>query len=444
MNRTYDKDYQKNLRLAWEKFISCEAFDSSSIRPEILDSWKRSRTAEVNPHDSRQILLDSESLNIKINLSLGLLETVRPYMDQLFSIVKDSGFFITFCDKDGFILDLIGDREMIEYGRAHTSLAVGANRLERVAGTNAIGTSLALKQPLQIWGEEHYIEQYKDYVCSSAPFFAPDGNLMGCVAITGKACDVHPHTLGMVISAAGSITKELAVKQAYKGLELISAQRNSIIEALPFGLILFNTDGRVVQINAAALEMFSLQYEQVIGKNLFDFMVLENCACSEEQMAFLQEKIYDKEVSVSFSDSRSGALPQTLKFKISINFTKDSEGRISGTILCFHRPKSGTSPIHTENSSDTDCHLSSEKEHSDAFPQPPCGKGPAAGRASQGFASNLPVPEKDHQDRGLILDSLEKSSGNVTEAAKLLGISRRTFYRKLNKYHISSEPYRNR
>ncbi|MCB6992831.1 hypothetical protein LI177_04945 [bacterium 210820-DFI.6.37] len=37
-----------------------------------------------------------------------------------------------------------------------------------------------------------------------------------------------------------------------------------------------------------------------------------------------------------------------------------------------------------------------------------------------------------------------QSSGNVTEAAKLLGISKRTFYRKLDKYQIDSEQYRNR
>lgn len=440
MNRTHDNDYQKNLRLAWEKFINYEDFDSSFIRSEILDSWKLSRTVEVNPHDSTQNLLDSESLNIRINLSLDLLEIVRPYMDQLFSIVKDSGFFITFCDKDGFILDLIGDREIIEYGRAHTSLVVGANRLERIAGTNAIGTSLALKRPLQIWGEEHYIEQYKDYVCSSAPFFDPDGNTAGCIAITGRACDVHPHTLGMVISAAGSITKELAVNRAYRGLELISAQRNSIIESMPFGLILLNTYGRVIQINTVALELFSLKYEQIIGKNLFDFIILEHCTDREEQMALLQEESYDKEVSISLSDTSS----QTMKSNLSINFTRDSSGRISGTILCFQKLKAEPLPVHTDSSSDSGYAFPSANKHSDNTPLPASSREAAESRGSQDLISTPPALKKDNQDKELILRSLERSRGNVTEAAKLLGISRRTFYRKLNKYHISSEPYRNR
>lgn len=439
MIRTHDEDYQKNLRLAWAKFINYEDFDSSFIRPEILDSWKRSRTAEVNPHDAGQILLDSESLNIKINLSLELLEIVRPYMDQLFSIVKDSGFFIIFCNKDGFILDLIGDREIVEYGRAHTSLAVGANRLEHIAGTNAIGTSLALKRPLQIWGEEHYIEQYKDYACSSAPFFDPDGNILGCIAITGRACAVHPHTLGMAISTAGSITKELTIKQAYKVLELISAQRNSIIEALPFGLILLNTYGRVIQINTVALKMFSLKYEQIIGKNLFDFIILKHCTDREEQMSLLQEESYDKEVSISLSDTS----PQIMKSNMSINFTKDSSGRINGTILCFRKSKTEGLPVHANSSSDFDYDFRLVNSNLDSSPQPGDSKNATVICDSRDFVSHTPA-SKDSQDKELILDSLQKSSGNVTEAAKLLGISRRTFYRKLHKYHISSEPYRNR
>lgn len=343
MNRKYDNDYQKKLRLAWEKFINYEDFDYSFIRPEILDSWKRSRASGVNPYGSSRNILSTESLNIKINSNLDLIDVVHPYMEKLFSIVKDSGFYILFCDKDGFILDLIGDKEIIEHGKNHTLLVVGANRQESVVGTNAIGTCLALKQPLQIWSEEHYIEKHKDYVCSGAPFFDPDGNILGCLAITGRAEDVHPHTLGMVISAVDGITKELNIKQAYEDIELISAQRNSIIEAMPSGLILLNNRGRVIQINSVALGMFSLRYEEIIGKNLFDFIILDDHIDKEEQMSLLQKEIYNKEVNIS----RSGSLAQPVRFNMSINFVKETNGKISGTVIRFNEPKVINSLVNT-------------------------------------------------------------------------------------------------
>lgn len=343
MNRKYDNDYQKKLRLAWEKFINYEEFDYSFIRPEILESWKRSRAAGVNPYGSSRSILSSEGLNIKINSNLDLIDVVHPYMEKLFSIVRGSGFYILFCDKDGYILDLIGDKDIIEHGRNHTLLVAGANRQESTVGTNAIGTCLALKKPIQIWSEEHYLEKHKDYVCSGAPFFDPNGNILGCLAITGRAEDVHPHTLGMVISAVDGITKEINIKRAYEDIELISAQRNSIIEAMPSGLILLNTKGRVIQINSVALNMFSLRYEQIIGKNLFDFISLDDHIDKDEQMSLLQKEIYNKEVSIS----RAGSLAQPMRFNMSINFVKESNGKIGGTVVRFNEPKVINSLVNT-------------------------------------------------------------------------------------------------
>jgi transcriptional regulator with PAS, ATPase and Fis domain len=48
----------------------------------------------------------------------------------------------------------------------------------------------------------------------------------------------------------------------------------------------------------------------------------------------------------------------------------------------------------------------------------------------------------DVVDHNIILDSLNKTHGNVKQAAELLGISRRTLYRKMNVYCIQYSTYR--
>ncbi|MCB6992830.1 PAS domain-containing protein [bacterium 210820-DFI.6.37] len=78
------------------------------------------------------------------------------------------------------------------------------------------------------------------------------------------------------------------------------------MEAMPSGLILLNNRGRVIQINSVALEMFSLRYEQIIGKNLFEFISLDDHIDKEEQMSLLQKEMYNKEVNIS----RAGSLAQ--------------------------------------------------------------------------------------------------------------------------------------
>ncbi|MCA9165965.1 MAG: helix-turn-helix domain-containing protein, partial [Planctomycetales bacterium] len=42
----------------------------------------------------------------------------------------------------------------------------------------------------------------------------------------------------------------------------------------------------------------------------------------------------------------------------------------------------------------------------------------------------------DHWEQRLIREALQRTEGNVPEAAKLLGISRATLYRKIDEYGI--------
>jgi Nif-specific regulatory protein len=46
------------------------------------------------------------------------------------------------------------------------------------------------------------------------------------------------------------------------------------------------------------------------------------------------------------------------------------------------------------------------------------------------------------RNRALFLDALERANGNVRKAAETLGVNRRTFYRKLEKYSIDPARYR--
>ena len=42
----------------------------------------------------------------------------------------------------------------------------------------------------------------------------------------------------------------------------------------------------------------------------------------------------------------------------------------------------------------------------------------------------------EEAERRAVVEALEKSGGNITEAAELLGIARNTLYNKLRKYNI--------
>lgn len=329
----FDSTYNDRLREAWGKFINNEPYDYSFIRPEIYESWVRSRSYLVDPYNSKTALLPPDDLQKRMEDNKFLIEITRPYMEKLYSIVKGSGFYLLLADKDGYILDLIGDQDIIERGRSYSKLVVGANRSEQYAGTNAIGTGLFLKKPIQMWGEEHYVKPHKDYSCSSTPIFDTEGRLLGCLNITGRAHAIHLHTLGMVISAVDGISNQLRLMTAYMELEKVSNQRNRIIETMASGLVLLNSEYEIIQVNSKFLTMLNLRNRSVIGKSLFEFIRFDES--DADNTSLLDNEVYNKEIDVYPVDSSA----PPMKFNMSLNFLYDSHGLQEGMVLRFNETK---------------------------------------------------------------------------------------------------------
>lgn len=328
-------DYQNILFAAWQHFINNEEYDYSFIRPEVLHSWERSRTAGVDPYGIIHDILSPDDLNIKINNNMQFIEIVHPYMERLYSVIKDTGSYILLADNDGFILDYVSDQDIVAVGQEKTRLVPGACRKETIAGTNAIGTALYLRKPVQLWGHEHYCEGHQRYTCSCSPIFDSDNNIIGAINITVLKEHAHPHTLGMAMSAADSISKEIKLTKAIENIERISAQRNTIIENMTSGIFLLTQTYRVSQVNQYALRLLHLSYQQIIGKNIFDIINLDHTLSSQEQHMFLKKERYNEETSVSLTDS-SGP---PMRFRVSVHFIKDNQQNITGTLIRLNEPE---------------------------------------------------------------------------------------------------------
>jgi transcriptional regulator of acetoin/glycerol metabolism len=313
----FDQEYMENLNAAWDCFIEYKDYDYSFMRPEILESWKRSRDFKVNPYKRKTEILTPDDIQIKLEANKVLIETVRPYMERLYSIVEGSGFYLMLSDCEGYILDLIGDKDIIEKSKQSSLLVVGANRSESFAGTNAIGTCLTLKKPIQIWNGEHYVLGHKNYGCSGAPIFNHLGQMIGCLNLTGESTKIHTHTLGMVLSAVDGISKELKIKSAYDEIEVLSTQRNSILESVSSGLVLIDGDNVISQINGNALRMLRLRGKNALGKNIFDFISIDEPVHDHFNFDSFDNNVYNKETNIYFVGSE---MPPT-KFNMSITST---------------------------------------------------------------------------------------------------------------------------
>ncbi len=213
-------------------------------------------------------IIAGEELQKKLEESRELIITAGPYVDQLYNFVKGSGFFAMLTDKEGCILNMIGD-DVILSEAYRLKMIPGAYMDEANIGTNAMGTAIAEKIPVQISGKEHFVTAYHRWTCSGAPIRDPEGNIIGSLDLTGYSEKVHSHTLGMVVAAVDAIEKMLVIKEYNSKLFLSKNHFETIIESLIAGILTSDKEGNILMVNNNALDMFGMSKKELLSKHIY-------------------------------------------------------------------------------------------------------------------------------------------------------------------------------
>src|SRR6185295_4958828 len=97
----------------------------------------------------------------------------------------------------------------------------GAVWSEAGAGTNAIGTALAVDHLVQVHAAEHFSEVVYAWTCAAAPVHDPeDGRLLGIIDLTGRLDRVHPESIAAVLAAARAVEADLRVRAQERDAQL--------------------------------------------------------------------------------------------------------------------------------------------------------------------------------------------------------------------------------
>lgn len=126
---------------------------------------------------------------------------------SLATIAEDAEHIMVIADAAGTLLWIEGHERVLEQARS-IDFVPGMNWTERSAGTNAIGTALAIDQAVQIFSAEHFLPEQHPWWCSAAPIHDPvTGRLLGVVDLSGPQRTAHPYSLALV-KAAVSIAEQ--------------------------------------------------------------------------------------------------------------------------------------------------------------------------------------------------------------------------------------------
>jgi len=111
---------------------------------------------EENRVFPKKILKGKEITN-NIEKNKNFLEVASPFIEILYDFLKGSGFFIILTDKEGCILKIIGDKEVIDIAN-DLNMVMGAFMSENSIGTNAMGTAIKENIPIQISEKKKFLK----------------------------------------------------------------------------------------------------------------------------------------------------------------------------------------------------------------------------------------------------------------------------------------------
>jgi GAF domain len=234
--------HARALRRSWESALGGGAA-AGAVRPVIRQSWER--MVGSDPERLRpQRAFAADELDDRRSVSK-LATCIAVLRRALGSFALDGEHVMVVVDDTGRILWLEGHPRVRHQADAIT-FEEGMLWTEHSAGTNAIGTALAIDHGVQIFTAEHFLPEQHTWWCSAAPIHDPvSGEVLGVVDLSGPMRTAHPHSLALVMAAASMAEDVLRLERSLAD----NALRQAYLERADHGRspgALVADDGRVL------------------------------------------------------------------------------------------------------------------------------------------------------------------------------------------------------
>lgn len=346
--------------------------EPGTLAPWIERSWRRCLEQGRQPHEP--VSFDPVPAQARArarDAHQALLQAAQPVLARLARAIAGSRYFALLTDAQGMVIAADGPIDSRDR-RATLISRIGVDLSECAVGTTAIGAALLEQQPVWLHRGEHFFQDTACYSCAGAPLWDPDGDCVGMLDVTGIDAAERPELRHLVGQAVRSIENALVQARTH-ALLLRMNWPGQPLGLEGDALVALDADGQVVAANAAARQMAA-----VLATTPGPLHASDLFALPWEQL---------------FDGARHEA-PQELPLWSGL--TASVLARRAGSVPA-------DSPIHVSPSA------------------PAVAAGPldAQGRPLRDLETDL------------IRRTVRQARGNVMEAARLLGISRATIYRRL-------------
>ncbi len=258
------------MRQVRSQLIECGVVPGFGIDACVARSWHRSLAVGLKPDGCGEPVDNLSHLELQRmrELNHDLVQHSQPVMEYLLDLVSNTQSMVILSDRQGVLMHTMGDIDFLTKAE-RVALTSGASWNEHYRGTNAIGTALAEAADVEIHGEEHFLERNGFLTCAAAPIMSATGQLLGVLDISGDQRSRHPHTLGLVSTAARMIENSLVQAAGRDQVLLMIHSQVQGIGSIAQGLLSFSEDGWLIGANRRGLELMGLSIG-AIGAHQWD------------------------------------------------------------------------------------------------------------------------------------------------------------------------------
>ncbi|WP_090142187.1 helix-turn-helix domain-containing protein [Limnohabitans sp. DM1] len=355
----------------------------AGVSPWLTQSWKRCLAMGLQPQQSVGFdTVSAQQMRRVQENSRPLVQAAQPVLVELARAIADIRYFAILTNAQGIVVDVHGPVDRQDR-RADAIARVGVDLSERSVGTTSISAALTELQPVWLHRGEHFFQDNSVYSCAGAPVFGPDGLCAGMLDLTGIETTERPALKHLVRRSARSIENSWLLSTGHALVLRLNWPGNQAGDDSD-GLITLGPNGHILGANPTARQMLSLSPTPE-GESLH----------ASDVFASAWENLFD----AARRNSKGAA--QTQELPLWSGLRLQTQAWLAGSSAqAFHAAPSGHG-AHT------------------APPEPPIA---AMAQAPKGL--------KDAQTE-MIREAVKQARGNVAEAARALGISRATVYRKL-------------
>jgi transcriptional regulator of acetoin/glycerol metabolism len=257
----------------------------AQLRPEVLDSWLRSRANGLTPEKSKAPIVLEEEVLARLQSESPLAEVCSPILKFTFDVLRDStNVLLVAADSQVRILEYVAGPRAQTAAEEINAIS-GACWTEELMGTDSIACSLRLQRPISIVGFEHYLQKGHFWAGHSAPVRDLFSNrLAGVVCIYGFQSEAHSKVQALVVDCAHLIERSLHSKTAISRLLLYERYASLRERYKSDACLVITADSQVLRASPEASRLLGIPIEPPRSLSSLAEMNLVASSCFQSSM----------------------------------------------------------------------------------------------------------------------------------------------------------------